>query len=94
MPSGTHGYEINGIYAGPGAAEQGEERTSLIPEEVETARLVSAVDASQGFNGGVAIDVVSKKIEGQIRKRHNKFKARNIKVASRSKRTRQEAAAM
>jgi len=41
-----------------------------------------------------AIDVVSKKIEGQIRKRHNKFKARNIKVASRSKRTRQEAAAM
>jgi len=60
VPSGTHGYEINGIYAGPGAAEQGEERTSLIPEEVETARLVSAVDASQGFNGGVAIDVVSK----------------------------------
>ena len=41
-----------------------------------------------------AIDVVAKKIEQQIRKRHSKFKARNIKVASRSKRTRQEAAAM
>ena len=39
-----------------------------------------------------AIDVVAKKIEQQIRKRHSKFKARNITVASRSKRTRQEAA--
>ena len=39
-----------------------------------------------------AIDLVTKKIEQQIRKRHSKFKARNIKVASRSKRTRQEAA--
>ena len=39
-----------------------------------------------------AIDIVAKKIEQQIRKRHSKFKARNIKVASRSKRTRQEAA--
>lgn len=37
-----------------------------------------------------AIDVVAKKIEQQIRKRHNKFKARNVKVASRGKRTRQE----
>jgi putative sigma-54 modulation protein len=39
-----------------------------------------------------AIDLVAKKIEQQIRKRHSKFKARNITVASRSKRTRQEAA--
>lgn len=38
----------------------------------------------------VAIDVVAKKIEQQIRKRHNKFKARNVKVASRGKRSRQE----
>jgi putative sigma-54 modulation protein len=37
-----------------------------------------------------AIDLVAKKIEQQIRKRHNKFKARNRKVASRGKRTRQE----
>jgi putative sigma-54 modulation protein len=37
-----------------------------------------------------AIDLVAKKIEQQIRKRHNKFKARNHKVASRGKRTRQE----
>src|SRR6266478_7671304 len=37
-----------------------------------------------------AIDVVTKKIEQQIRKRHNKFKARKHKVASRSKRVRQE----
>jgi putative sigma-54 modulation protein len=37
-----------------------------------------------------AIDLVSKKIEQQIRKRHNKFKARKHKVASRSKRRRQE----
>jgi len=37
-----------------------------------------------------AIDLVAKKIEQQIRKRHNKFKARNVKVASRGKRTRQE----
>ena len=35
-----------------------------------------------------AIDLVAKKIEQQIRKRHNKFKARNVKVASRGKRTR------
>jgi len=37
-----------------------------------------------------AIDLVSKKIEQQIRKRHNKYKARKHKVASRSKRSRQE----
>jgi putative sigma-54 modulation protein len=37
-----------------------------------------------------AIDLVAKKIEQQIRKRHNKHKARKHKVASRSKRTRQE----
>jgi putative sigma-54 modulation protein len=40
----------------------------------------------------VAIDVVSKKLEQQIRKRHSKQKARKHKVAARSKRTRQEAA--
>jgi putative sigma-54 modulation protein len=38
-----------------------------------------------------AIDLVSKKIEQQIRKRHSKFKARNHKVVARSKRSRQEA---
>ncbi len=38
-----------------------------------------------------AIDLVAKKIEQQIRKRHNKYKARKHKVASRSKRSRQEA---
>jgi putative sigma-54 modulation protein len=37
-----------------------------------------------------AMDLVAKKIEQQIRKRHNKFKARNVKVASRGKRSRQE----
>ena len=37
-----------------------------------------------------AIDVVAKKIEQQIRKRRNKFKARKHKAA-RTKRTRQEA---
>jgi putative sigma-54 modulation protein len=36
-----------------------------------------------------AIDLVVKKIEQQIRKRHNKYKARKHKVASRSKRARQ-----
>jgi putative sigma-54 modulation protein len=38
-----------------------------------------------------AIDLVAKKIEQQIRKRHNKYKARNHKVAFRGKRSRQEA---
>ena len=37
-----------------------------------------------------AIDLVSKKIEQQMRKRHNKRKARKHKVASRTKRNRQE----
>jgi ribosomal subunit interface protein len=37
-----------------------------------------------------AIDAVIKKIEQQIRKRHNKHKARKHKVGARSKRTRQE----
>ena len=37
-----------------------------------------------------AIDVVAKKIEQQFRKRHNKYKARKHKVASRTKRVRQE----
>ena len=38
-----------------------------------------------------AIDLVAKKIEQQIRKRHSKFKARNHKIVARSKRSRQEA---
>ena len=38
-----------------------------------------------------AIDLVAKKVEQQIRKRHSKFKARNHKVVSRTKRSRQEA---
>ena len=37
-----------------------------------------------------AIDLVAKKLEQQIRKRRNKYKARKHKVAARSKRTRQE----
>ncbi len=36
-----------------------------------------------------AIDLVAKKIEQQVRKRHSKYQARK-KVAARSKRTRQE----
>ena len=39
-----------------------------------------------------AIDLVAKKIESQMRKRHNKFKARNHTEASKMKRTRQEGA--
>jgi putative sigma-54 modulation protein len=38
-----------------------------------------------------AIDLVSKKIEQQIRKRQNKFKARKHNEAAQSKRRRQEA---
>lgn len=38
-----------------------------------------------------AIDLVTKKIEQQIRKRHSKLKARNHTEASASKRKRQEA---
>ena len=39
-----------------------------------------------------AIDLVFKKIEQQVRKRRNKYKARKHKVAARTKRSRQEAA--
>ena len=39
-----------------------------------------------------AIDLVAKKIEQQLRKRHNKRKARKHKVAARTKRRRQESA--
>ena len=38
-----------------------------------------------------AIDLVTKKIEAQLRKRHNKFKAKNHAGALRGKRSRQEA---
>jgi putative sigma-54 modulation protein len=38
-----------------------------------------------------AIDLVTKKIEQQIRKRHGKFKTRKHTEAARTKRTRQEA---
>ena len=38
-----------------------------------------------------AIDLVTKKIEQQIRKRHNKHKARKHTEAARTKRSRQEA---
>jgi ribosomal subunit interface protein len=39
-----------------------------------------------------AIDLVSKKVEQQIRKRHNKYKARKHKQPARGKRTRQDKA--
>jgi putative sigma-54 modulation protein len=39
-----------------------------------------------------AIDLVMKKIAQQIRKRHNKYKARKTKVGARSKQKRQEKA--
>ena len=39
-----------------------------------------------------AIDRVTKKIEQQIRKRHNKRKAKKHKLAARTKKTRQESA--
>ena len=39
-----------------------------------------------------AIDLVAKKIEQQLRKRHSRHKTRKHKVAARSKRTRQEEA--
>ena len=39
-----------------------------------------------------AIDLVAKKIEQQIRKRHNKYKARKHKQPARGKRTRQDKA--
>jgi putative sigma-54 modulation protein len=39
-----------------------------------------------------AIDLVAKKIEQQIRKRHSKYKARKHKQPARGKRTRQEKA--
>jgi putative sigma-54 modulation protein len=39
-----------------------------------------------------AIDLVMKKVAQQIRKRHNKYKARKHKVAARTKRKRQESA--
>jgi len=38
-----------------------------------------------------AMDLVVKKVEQQLRKRHSKIKTRKHKVASRTKRTRQEA---
>jgi putative sigma-54 modulation protein len=38
-----------------------------------------------------AIDLVTKKLEQQIRKRHNKFKARNHTEGAKGKRARQEA---
>ena len=39
-----------------------------------------------------AIDLVSKKIEQQIRKRQSKFKAKNVTEAAKGKRKRQESA--
>jgi ribosomal subunit interface protein len=38
-----------------------------------------------------AIDLVTKKIEQQLRKRHSKYKARNHTEAARGKQRRQEA---
>ena len=40
-----------------------------------------------------AIDLVTKKIQAQLRKRHNKFKSRNHKVAASAKQALQAAAA-
>jgi hypothetical protein len=60
VPPGMFGYEIDGLYAGAGAAESAEERVTPVPEQIAEVRLTNNTDASQGFNGGVSLDMVSK----------------------------------
>jgi len=57
---GLFGYEIDGIYGGPGAGESAEERVTPVPEQIQEVRLTDNTDASQGFNGGVSLDLVSR----------------------------------
>jgi len=69
-----------------------------VPERQFSCSIRLAVRGSDLFAEDVesdlyaAIDRVTKKIEQQIRKRHNKWKARKHKVAARSKLRRQETA--
>ena len=55
VPPGMFGYEIDGLYAGAGAAESAEERVTPVPEQITEIRLTNNTDASQGFNGGVTL---------------------------------------
>jgi hypothetical protein len=60
IPPGQFGYEIDGLYAGAGAAESAEERVSAPPEGVQEIRLTDNTDASAGFNGGVTLSLVTR----------------------------------
>ena len=60
IPPGMFGYEIDGLYAGAGAAESAEERVTPVPEQIAEVRLTTNTDASAGFNGGVTLDMVSR----------------------------------
>ena len=74
-----------------------EHDTTKLPERAFKCSMRLAVSGPDLFAEDLesdlyaAIDLVTKKIEQQIRKRHNKFKARKHTEAAQSKRKRQEA---
>src|SRR6202042_2955314 len=63
---GGFGYEIDGVEAGPGEPEQGEDFMAPIPEAVQEIRMTSSTDASQGFNAGVSMSLVTKSGTNQL----------------------------
>ena len=67
---GMSGYKIDGVDAGAGEAETGEDFVAPTPDMVAEVRLTNNVDASMGDNGGVVVSMTLKsgtnKVHGDV----------------------------
>jgi hypothetical protein len=59
-PASFFGYMIDGVDAGPGESETGEDFIAPQPDIVSEARVTQNTDTSVGFNGGVAYELTLK----------------------------------
>ncbi len=80
---GGFGYQIDGVDAASPHGETAEDVLVPIPDQVAEVRLVPNTDATQGFNGGVAVAMVTKSgtnaFHGNVfyYNRNDAFEARN-----------------
>lgn len=59
-PASFFGYMIDGVDAGPGESETGEDFIAPTPDVVNEVRVTQNTDTSVGFNGGVAYELTLK----------------------------------
>lgn len=60
LSGGAFGYQIDGVEAGAGQSENGQDWLSPSPDQVAEVRVTNNSDATQGFNAGTTIGLVTK----------------------------------